>query len=156
MTEMNFYYILELLASLAGFAALVFGSALMIAFSRAMTGAEGATRHFAQAVRWISTAYVYRTIYWDVIRPLVPLDVWIKWSALVGGLSVNIVWSVAFVFGAYHGLRGLHQTIPPSEREDWHWALAWAYPPWSPMRPFRGVMTTIRANARRRRRERGK
>ena len=148
MTSAYIYGFFERLGIIAGFGALIFGVVLMLAFTRAMRHSEGATWHFAQATRWITTAYVYRTLYWDVIRYLVPRDIWQDWSALSGGLSVNIVWSVAFIMGCYHGLRALHLTIPDEERREWPWWAAWAYPPSQAVVAFRRVQSVIRANAR--------
>lgn len=130
------------------------GVALVIAFYRATRHAIGTTRHYALAICWITGAYILRGLYWDVIRALTPPEMWATWTDMTHGLTVNILFGFMFTFGAFHGLWGLHLTIPIEDREQWPWWRAWLYPPWSPADPFRALKTNVRANLRLRRRRR--
>lgn len=138
--------------SLAAFA---IGIALMFAFWRATRAAEGASRHFAQAIFWITGSYIWRAFYWDVLRSLIPSDIWAQWVNVSGGLFINTAWSAAFTYGVYHALRGLSESIPAADRAAYPWWRAWLYPPMGDgiaRGLLRGVRTVIRAQWRRDRR----
>ena len=126
--------------------AFVVGALLMFAFWRATRWATGSTRHFAAAVFWITGSYIWRSAYWDIAPSLVEPDVWLWWFNLTGGKTVNAWWNLTLAWGAYHGLLGLHLTIPDADRARWPWWRAWGYPPFN---PFRELATVIGCNIRR-------
>lgn len=102
---------------------------ICFAYFRLASSASEIVRHMAISIFCIVSSYAGRALFWDAV-PVWVGDDWAAVYSAVGGVSINVIWNVAFIYGCWRALKALHLMVPDTDRSNWPVWRAWLYPPW--------------------------
>jgi H+/gluconate symporter-like permease len=97
---------------------------LTVGYGRALGTKNSAVLHLVVGMMLVFTAYIMRSVYWDILPDAA------SWTVkAVVGRDVNIFFDAIVIWGALHGHLAVYLMIPSSERKYWSVLTAWLYPP---------------------------
>lgn len=111
--------------TIAGLAVVIFG------FRRSLESLNRTTRLFTMGLGLLLLGYMLRGFYWDIwwqtFRYL-DREAAYRWSELIGGQSINVIFYLISWWGIYLILKSRREMIDEHERANWPWYKAWLHP----------------------------
>ncbi|TMV79967.1 hypothetical protein FGG78_25635 [Thioclava sp. BHET1] len=100
-------------------------------------------KHFTRMIFALCLAYAWRSIWWDVAPGVMSVDHWNWLRRIVTSDIANSVFDLVAIYAGVHGLKALYLMVPDSDRLQWRWWSAWAYPPWAMVVSMRRLLGLI-------------
>lgn len=113
-------------------------AASIVMMALAILAFRSSTRQIGEPTWWwmlgfISMAFaanargIYWDVFWSVLRHKDKLAA-DKWSDAVGGTSINVLFYIPMIFGAFCLLKSRQKMIEEDQRPYWPWYKAWLHP----------------------------